>query len=112
MKNRLLFKLNILHDLVLDDRGDEVLESALNYFLSYEKAKLDNEVKLTREEISKYVNKFNMTDREFLRLYESGKLEDFPEYLEWFALLSLEANIKKKLELVEEVISQDEMEKV
>lgn len=100
MKNNLLRKLETLKELVADDRGDEVLESALSYLLSYEKAKLDNDLSLTREEIKKFETDYNMSDREFLRLYESGLLEDRHEFLEWFALLSLEVNLRKKIEMV------------
>jgi len=104
MKSRLLVKLDILHDLILEDRADEVVESALDYLLSYEKKKLERELAITEEQLGAFRDRFQMTDRDFLRLYENAALEDRSEYLEWFALLSLESTFRQRLELVANVL--------
>ena len=100
MKSRLLVKLDILHDIVLEDRADEVVESALDYLLSYERKKLEGELDLTEKQVAVFRSRFSMEDREFLRKYESAELEDRPEFLEWFALLSLESSLRQRLKLV------------
>ena len=105
MKSRLLVKLDILHDLVLDDRADEVVESALDYLLCYERKKLERELVITDEQLRVFRERFGMNDRDFLRSYENAELDDLTEYLEWFALLSLESGLRQKLELVENALA-------
>jgi len=104
MKSRLLVKLDILHDVMLEDRADEVVETALDYLLSYERKKLEKELLLTEKQVASFRGRFSMDDREFMRKYESSALEDKPEFLEWFALLSLESSLKQRFILVSKAL--------
>lgn len=103
MKASILRKIDLLRDLVTDDRWDEVVGSALDYLLSYEQAKLGGELDITRQHLDGFEKKYGMNGREFLRKYESGSLEDKKEFLEWFVLLSLEVSLEKKLQRVDAV---------
>jgi hypothetical protein len=108
MKNRLLLKLDVLRDLVMDDRGDDVLENGLNYLLCYERKRLEKELRLAREELQRFETAAGMDSRTFLRLYEGGEAEDRAESLEWFALLSLEVSLRDRLDLLRELLGAEE----
>ena len=104
MKASILRKIDLLRDIVVDDRWDEVVGAALDYLLSYEQAKLGGELDITRQHLEGFEKKYGMDAREFLRKYESGSLEDRKDFLEWFVLLSLEVSLDKKLRHVDAVV--------
>ncbi len=107
MKTAILKKLDVLRELVTDDRFDEVVNDALEYLLSYEQKKLESELEVTRQQLLSFEKQYDMNHREFVKQYESGELEDKKEYLEWFVLLSLEVSLENKLDLVNYVMDKE-----
>lgn len=105
MKNRVLQKLAVLHELIDDDdRVDPALEDGLNYLLTHQRERLEGELRLTNAEIAAHERRFGMGSKEFLRRYETGGIEDTGDMLEWFALLSLEVGTRRKLDLIGQVL--------
>ncbi|MCK5267308.1 MAG: hypothetical protein KAR07_04005 [Spirochaetes bacterium] len=105
MKNDVLSKIRVLRDLTASDRDDEVVEGALNYILSYSRAKLENESEITGQEIEKFEKKYGLSSRKFMMNYKKGTAADSIDYVEWFALISLKLSFDKKLSLIESVMS-------
>lgn len=103
----MLVKLQLLEDLVRDDRFDEVLESALNYVIAYEKEKLQNELRICYKQVADLEEKHGMSSKSFIYRYEHDRLDDMPDFMDWWALLSLESMLNKKLEMVDKVLEEE-----
>jgi len=78
----------------LDKRAAGLLTRVLNT----EYRRLQLELKITKEKIKRFEEKYGMTSSEFLERYTRGELGDKEEYMEWYGELKFLERIHEELE--------------
>ena len=78
----------------LDKRAAGLLTRVLNT----EYRRLQLELKITKEKIKRFEEKYSMTSSEFLERYTRGELGDKEEYMEWYGELKFLERIHEELE--------------
>lgn len=93
-------KIKVLEELARLGADDEVFLQAIDKLTRYKIEELEKDLKEIESLLTTFEDKYNMKNDEFLVKFESGKLNDEMDYLEWSSLLDMRDRINKRLEII------------
>lgn len=93
-------KIRVLEELARLGADDEVFLQAIDKLTRYKIEELEKDQKEIEALLTIFEDKYNMKNDEFLLKFESGKLNDEMDYLEWSSLLDMRERINKRLEII------------
>lgn len=93
-------KIRVLEELAGLGADDEVFIQAIDKLTRYKIKELEKDLKEIEALLTIFEDKHNMKNDEFLLKFESDKLNDEMDYLEWSSLLDMRERINMRLEII------------
>ncbi len=78
-----------------NDSGDKVLEITINKILHREIIKLKTQIKAFNNELNQFEEKYKMSSKHFRQQFESGKLGDNIDFIEWISTIEMKKKAKE-----------------
>ena len=95
-----IYKIKNLEELArLGDKA-EVLLLTINKLTRYKIEELERDLKEINTQLSVFEKKYKMKNEEFFSMFESGKLGDNLDCMEWSSLLDMRERIKKRYNIL------------
>ncbi len=90
-------KIKILKELVELDKDDEIVSKTIDKLMEYKIEQLKKDLKEIKSKLCIFEKKYKMSSKNFIKKFESGKLGDDVNFIQWSSLYDMYVRIESRL---------------
>jgi len=84
--------------------NQKTAQSLLSEALGRQRLILQAALQRTQEKLSQFEKQYNLNSERFFSLYQSGRLDDRNDYIDWAGEYQIGQNLQEQLSFIEELV--------